>query len=183
MDLTTLIDRRIRYVLGDVAQSIAGAIAHNSLSGLTQGHPHTQYPRASGEDFFGCVLAKSSAQSIPSGTWTAMTWDKERVDTGNFHAGTSAYLVAPRAGLYVITAYIYFAANATGKRVALVNLLSPPTTITASSLPVALGGISTLLSAATIWYASQGSQFYVNVYQDSGVALEANGFFSIALLR
>lgn len=56
--------------------------------------------------------------SIANNTVTALTFNSERFDTGNFHSTSSntSRLTAPTAGLYLIDGSVRIAANSTGRR-------------------------------------------------------------------
>lgn len=62
--------------------------------------------------------------SINNATFTALTFDSERWDTGNFHSTSSntSRLTVPTAGLYDIGGSVVFAANATGMREAAIRV-------------------------------------------------------------
>lgn len=65
-----------------------------------------------------CVLTQTVAQSIASGTYTAITFDSETADYDNGHSTTTNpdRYTANTAGWYEVSGVVTFAANATGGR-------------------------------------------------------------------
>lgn len=70
--------------------------------------------------FVGCSLKKSANQSIANNTGTAITFDQENFDTDGFHStstNTSRITIpSGKAGYYLITGTLSYAANSTGGR-------------------------------------------------------------------
>jgi len=67
-----------------------------------------------------CRVYKSAeVQSINNGTFTAVVYDAEDFDTDSMHDNSTnnTRITVPSTGLYLITATVSFAANATGERV------------------------------------------------------------------
>src|SRR5690606_28924757 len=79
-------------------------------------------------------------------------------------------LTAPRTGRYLITATVQWATNAAGQRI--VSLLANGTTTLARDARLAGStGVIPVMTVTTIYQLSQGDYVTVNVYQDSGGAL------------
>lgn len=61
-------------------------------------------------------MRQSSAQSIPNGTWTELSWaNRTDVTTSGVTVGSSGFTVVV-PGVYQVSACVGFAANATGQR-------------------------------------------------------------------
>lgn len=65
-----------------------------------------------------CTVYQSTVQAVPSGTWTAITYDSESLDTDGFHSVVSntSRLTIVIAGTYRIDGLVAFVANSTGVR-------------------------------------------------------------------
>lgn len=113
---------------------------------------------------------QTSAQTLTTGTFTAITFDAEDVDSANGHStssNTSRY-TAQYAGWYFQSGGMTYAANATGRRInrTLVN--------GSSVISGSLSGIAG--NASLIGYALRGTKIFLNVndyvetfgFQDSG---------------
>lgn len=77
----------------------------------------------SGASFVGCSLYDTNnTQSISNGSNTALTWDSEHFDTDGFHSTSSntSRITIPsgKGGKYLFNGFSFYAANATGVRVA-----------------------------------------------------------------
>jgi hypothetical protein len=80
-------------------------------------------PAPSGASFVGCSLFDTSAtQTIATGTNVALTWDSESFDSDGFHSTSSntsrITIPAGKGGKYEFNGFSFYAANATGVRVA-----------------------------------------------------------------
>jgi len=163
MDLLSLIDRRVKLLLQNTAQSQAGQIDHNALRNLAVGHPHTQYPRDSGADVVGVVLSLSADTSIPTAAWTSVNWGVENLDTDNFHAGTNAYITIPYSGLYLVLVLACWAVNALGIRDIGLGAFY-------NAVP-AVSGTYTAHNLVVVNYYSAGATLTPTFYQNTGAAL------------
>lgn len=70
--------------------------------------PKSGYPR--------CVLSRSGAQALSTGTAEDISWTSEDLDQGGMYAGSGTDIVVPAGlgGLYLITAATLFVASASG---------------------------------------------------------------------
>lgn len=106
-----------------------------------------------------------------------ITWDLESFDIGGFHSGSSDQLVIPdgkTTGLWHLKTRIRWSANATGTRN--VVLSSNLATLASSTLPGLSGTVEQDMELSTLFYDPvPGTYFTVNVYQNSGVALNIIG--------
>ena len=76
-------------------------------------------PWASAPALSGCLVSKSTDQSIPTGaTFTILTFDTESYDTDAFHAPVTnnSRLTIPTTGFYILTGQITWATNTAGYR-------------------------------------------------------------------
>jgi len=115
---------------------------------------------------------RDTTQAIPNGIWTPISFNQERWDTDNIWVLTSpTRLTCRTAGLYHITGHVGFAANNNGWRqieVVLNALTSwgpqggPPKTT-----------YWTILTTTTQLYLQIGDYIELQVFQDSGGALNA----------
>lgn len=132
-----------------------------------------------------CRVMRDSAQSIPNEAFTPIEWPEEDWDSDAFHSTSSNKnrLVAPLDGLYIVTACVVFAGNATGLRsLQLVrNSVSPSKTATYAEASdkgqeapgVGAGGNAMAIHGQVPLKAGE----YVNaiVWQNSGGALNVMG--------
>jgi len=130
------------------------------------------------------VLRNSADETISNNTVTDVTWDTEDVDSGGIHSGTAA-TVSLSQGLYVMTAIISWAANATGDR--LIKITEGTTDIAFMQSSVEGSGASERQILSIIWPVPSGGQTYkVRVIQTSGGNLNVLGvrssYFMIAQL-
>jgi hypothetical protein len=126
---------------------------------------------------YGCRAYHSTTQSISNAVFTAVLFNSEDYDTGGFHStvtNTSRFTVPSGAGgLYLITANILFAANATGQRVLQVRLNGGSSGIAAiiGQQIVPSATYSSVVMVASILTLNAGDYVEVFAYQDSGGAL------------
>lgn len=130
----------------------------------------------------GCRAYNSAAISIPDAAWTALTFNSEYWDThdaaaSTFHSTSSntgrITIPAGRGGYYLFGASVEFAANATGRRgVRIVH--SVGATVFAESLEDATPSGAHALTIATLWSIAAAEYATVEVFQNSGGALNCN---------
>jgi hypothetical protein len=133
---------------------------------------------AGGSTFVGCQLEKiTTAQSLTNNTDTAVTFNSEVFDTDGFHDNSTnnSRITIPsgKAGKYLLTAQISFAANAAGVRVIKIfkngSILMLP-----SVIAPAPATDFTVINNTTLVDASVGDYFEVFALQSSGGALNLN---------
>ena len=124
--------------------------------------------------FVGCILYDSGGtQSISTGTWTAVTFDSESVDTDSYHSTSSntSRVTVPtgKAGKYRLTYNNQWPPNGTGVRT--LNIYKNGS----SSLycPEQIGNSSYYIGTSLTFTitAAVGDYFEVYVYQTSGGSL------------
>ena len=119
-----------------------------------------------------CQSRRSSIQSIPNATYTAIIWNEDAYDaTGLHNAGAnddSFYIKSP--GFYRIESSVLFDANATGGRLAKVEINgSDVSGSLMNSAPVAGQGTNAFTCATR--FLNSGDKIRILVYQNSGGAL------------
>jgi len=113
----------------------------------------------------------SSNTSIAHNTTTILTFNSEKWDTAGMHstAANTSRLTAIYAGLYDIKANVRWAANGTGTR--RTSIIRNGTGAIARQENGAKTGAGMRQIASTQWQMSTGDYVEVEVYQDSGGAL------------
>lgn len=159
------------WVGGDIEANTAGQIT--KATGATRNNvflPNHSWA-------LGARAFNSGAQSIPDAAETKLTFDSERWDTDDCHSTSvsSGRLTANTAGMYVISASIAFADNATGRRKVSIRW-NDATLIAQESQPASTAGDSTYMTVSTIYKMAAGDYVEVQVYQNSGGALNLGTF-------
>lgn len=110
--------------------------------------------------------------SIPNATVTVLTFNSERFDNDNIHdtSTNTSRLTCQTPGIYLITACVRFAANATGQRQAYIRL-NGSTIIAICTTNNTGASIATDIALATIYSLSATNYVELCVYQNSGAAL------------
>ena len=133
-----------------------------------------------GVEFRGALVYRTTNQSIPDSTWTAIQFDNEDYDTDNIHDNTAnnTRLVVPaRVTSIVLKANARFAASSTKVSC---RILKNGTTVMPGRVD-SQGG-STFNNSALIitprLVVSEGDYFEFQVYQYSGAALDVLGGYS-----
>lgn len=116
-------------------------------------------------------VANTVAQSIPTATATYVTFDTEQSDTdGMVNLGTANdRITVQTAGLYLVVALVDWQANNTGLRFCnIFRVGTPIATDRRAASNESEASLSALVPAVV------GEYFRLQVYQDSGVALNLN---------
>jgi hypothetical protein len=133
---------------------------------------------SSSSTFVGCQAEKiSSAQSLTNNTESAVTFNSEVFDTDGFHDNSTnnSRITIPsgKAGKYLLTAQISFAANATGARV--VKFKKNGSDFMLGNVIAAAPATDfTVINNSTLVNASVGDYFEVFALQSSGGSLNLN---------
>jgi hypothetical protein len=117
-------------------------------------------------------VTKSAAQSINSGSATALTWDTETFDTDSLHDNVTNNnrLTASVTGKWMVTAAVSFAANSTGYRQVKINKNN--TTDYAIAVSLNLGASDTPgVTVSDIVDLAAGDYVQIIAAQNSGGAL------------
>lgn len=116
----------------------------------------------------------STAQSLTSGTATALNFDSETFDTAGFHdtvTNPSRFTIpAGAAGTYVVVGGVGFAANATGTRAARIHVNGVVGAITSVEAD-RTAGLPTRLTVSDVLVLAAGDYVELAGYQLSGGAL------------
>jgi hypothetical protein len=107
--------------------------------------------------------------SLTTGTLTALTFNSERWDTGNFHSTSvnTGRLVAPTAGLYEIGGSVQFASNGTGTRDIRIRL-NGSTALAIDIWTAIAGGSVQPVQVTTVYQLAAGDYVELLAAQTSG---------------
>lgn len=113
------------------------------------------------------------AQSLPNNVFTALQFDSEVEDALGMHSTSASTdrLVAPVAGLYLVTASVAVSADATGVRVASIYKNGADRVATTQVQPVAGG--DTIINLGGVVRLAAGDDILVGLVQTSGGTLSA----------
>ena len=121
-------------------------------------------------------LRQTVAQSIPSGTFTGITFDVEDLDTDGGHSTSSntSRFTAPNAGWYFCSGGVGFSASATGQRGAAWAVNG--TTLNGTSVFVnASAAFTTIIAARSkLLYLNVSDYVELQALQNTGGALNTN---------
>ena len=137
------------------------------------GSAWTAVAAASSSSWVGCALYKTSAQSIPNITSTAVTYDSEYLDTNTFHSTSSntSRITIPsgKAGKYLVTANLQMS-NAISAQVVLFIMKNATQIVSSqypqSSINFSNGGTTVGVSAIVDCAVADYIELYA--YQGSG---------------
>ena len=120
-----------------------------------------------------CRAYNSSNISISSGSWTDLTFDSERFDTGNMHSVVSntGRLTAPEHGVYHLSGNVRFDQHNTGARGILIKLNG--TTDIAIEWPIPPNTTWDLsLQLSTVYELEADDYVELYAFQNSGGSLD-----------
>ncbi|MBV8083829.1 MAG: hypothetical protein JO247_03345 [Chloroflexi bacterium] len=126
-----------------------------------------------------CRVYATAPQTIPNAAQTALTFSAVRHDTMSgsapmWSASDPTHVVLRTPGVYVATACVEFAANATGQRVVgLYDTLSNQF-IAIDERQAVSGDTTDITVSSGPFYVPAASSFQVYAYQNSGAALAVN---------
>lgn len=148
-------------------------LTNDAISGQAYSYADTPqgYP-------FGTVairVERSTNQSIPDNTWTALSFDtiiteEKPATTGQWSSGSPTQLICRLPGCYLVNAHVRFAANATGARG--INLMKNGVGLT-STIIAAFSGQDPTIQSSTIVKLDTGDYIEAKAFQNSGAALDA----------
>lgn len=121
----------------------------------------------------GARVYNSGDTSINHATATSLTFDTQRYDTDGIHSliANTSRLTCQTAGKYVINGNIRWAANAVGSRIIIINL-NGITGIAQIIINTTIGAAKTDMNITTIYDLAVSDYVELQVYQDSGGALD-----------
>lgn len=119
-----------------------------------------------------CRVYRTTDQSIPNNTQTAITFDAERHDTDGLHSTVSntGRVTITTAGVYQLTGSAHFAGNATGYRELAIRL-NGATLITRARELSPTAAVGAALNVSTAYNLGAGDYVEMTVHQTSGGAL------------
>ena len=124
---------------------------------------------------------RDTSQSIPGGTYTAVSFSHvDRDDAGFWDNGTPTRLTIPKAGWYMVGGCANFATAAGGYRRVLVRLNGSTYEIHDSRAPVATS--ATIVPVAGLLYLDAGDYLELYVFQTTGAALNIQATDSAPVL-
>lgn len=123
-----------------------------------------------------CRVYRASAQSIPSGSQTALSFTTVRHDTMTavdpmWAAADPTHVAVRTPGLYIATACVEFAANATGERTVAILDTASNQLIAVEERNAVTADSTNITCTSGPFYAPAASSFQVLVFQNSGAAL------------
>jgi hypothetical protein len=128
------------------------------------------------------IVTRSSGQAISHSTVTALTWNIDVYDSGGLHdtASNLALLVAPIAGLYLVTLWLWWDPGTVGERFATILLQS--TTPIGSSRINNVAGTYTEQTVTAYTRMTAGQYVSASCHQTNGGQLQvrADSRFSMA---
>lgn len=132
-----------------------------------------------------CSAYHSTTQSIPDNAFTAVVFDTDEYNIGGFHStvsNTSRFPV-PSSGHFMVSAIVSFRGNATGQRI--IKLVKTGADFPGNGYILGNTGavFDTGLSFTVGINAIAGDYFEVQVYQNSGGALNIGGTLSYVQSR
>lgn len=121
-----------------------------------------------------CYVTGTAVQSIPNAANTVLLWSFNSIDNQGLHSTTTDTdkIYIKEAGIYRISAQFTFAANATGVRQARILKNGSALNRTTVTVPVSSASITSTMHSAIVNSAVPGDYFSVDVYQNSGGALD-----------
>ncbi|HEY8693320.1 MAG TPA: hypothetical protein VIR57_11330 [Chloroflexota bacterium] len=126
-----------------------------------------------------CRVYRTSAQSIPNGNQTVLSFTTARHDTMSainpmWTVGDPTHLIVRTPGIYIATACVEFAANGAGERtVAIFDTASNQFFAIEERVPVGADSTDITCSSGP-FYVPAASSLQVYVFQNSGAALNVN---------
>lgn len=118
----------------------------------------------------GVIALRTTAQSIPNNTSTAISWDSEEFDNSSMITPTSSTITVQADGVYTITAEGAFAANATGIR-GLEIVINGGSAAGGAYVTTVGAGVSHRIIYANDYLLAASDTVQINAFQTSGGAL------------
>jgi hypothetical protein len=149
------------------------SLANATISG--QAYSYAENPQNYPFSTVAIRVERSTNQSIPNATWTALSFDaiiteEKPATTSQWSSGSPTRLICRLPGYYLVNAHVRFAANATGARG--INLMKNGVGLT-STIIAAFSGQDPNIQCSTIVKLDTGDYIETKCYQNSGAALNA----------
>ncbi|MBN2778649.1 MAG: hypothetical protein JXR36_13470 [Bacteroidales bacterium] len=152
-----------------------GVIKSNSLI-----HSTLSYP-------FGAEVIRTSTLSVPTSVWTTISWNSQLFDnvpsgySEMWYSGTPGRVTIQYSGVYLVNAYIRFVANGTGYRAMRITVDAGESVRVFE--PNVSGTYDHSLNLTTLNYFAAGSFIQVDLWQNSGVTLNAIATGILSVVR
>lgn len=162
-------------------KAIGDAIAASDWNTYIRDNLADHEARLGGQSFSGCLLTRTTNQSIPDATLTNVTWTAETVDQGGWFPSSGTTVTVPAGALpsgytYVLVqmaCQLYWDGNAAGtRRILFLQNGSEVQTLYLSPPSTAMMGMPL---TSMLLRAVPGDTFSVQVSQTSGGALNLLG--------
>ena len=166
------------YTSGNTIVTVTGgsdyALANENISG--QAYSYADAPQGYPFKDIHIDVVRTTAQSIPDNSWTAISFDTIRSEekpatSSQWSSGSPTRLTCRLPGRYLIVASVRFAGNSTGGRG--INIKVNGAWKMAVLVPPP-GTLETIISISDIISLQTDDYVEVFVYQNSGAALNAN---------
>lgn len=169
------------YVSGDVVTY--NGVTYLAVNPSTGQTPPTVAPGA-GTPSPQAKAQRGTVLSVATGTLVAVPLDTELYDTDNIHDNVTnnTRLTCRTAGTYIVSAYAQFAANATGLRLAQLNVNGNLLTADRRNTVSTAGHPSELSLSAEVQLAV-GDYIELIVYHEAGVALNVAAGAALSMAR
>ena len=162
----------------DTTVTITGGSDYTLASATISGQAYSYADAPQGYPFkdIHIDVVRTTAQSIPDNSWTAISFDTIRSEekpatSSQWSSGSPTHLTCRLPGRYLIVASVRFAGNATGSRG--INIKVNGAWKMAVLIPPP-GTLETIISVNDIIGLQTDDYVEVFVYQNSGVALNAD---------
>jgi hypothetical protein len=140
-----------------------------------------------------CRVYRASAQSIPNGSQTILSFSAARHDTMSainpmWTLADPTHVFVRTAGVYMATACVEFATNAVGERGVAIFDTASNQFIAIEERSAVSGDSTDITCSSGAFYVAAASSFQVYVFQTSGVALNVDSGaaytpeFSVAMI-
>jgi hypothetical protein len=121
----------------------------------------------------GCIVRRTTTQSITNTTFTSISFNSEIADNDSMFAATSTDITIQHDGYYLAVYGIDWATNTTGTRV--INILQNAVAIPAGNKELPAGGTGNHKdTGAVVFTAVTTDVIRMEVWQDSGGALNVD---------
>lgn len=160
------------------AQTIGGIKTFTSIPVLPASDPASDnqavrkaYVDALASKFSGCMVRRTSNQSISNGTPNLVTWQTALYDTDSYwSAGDATKILIPVDGLYQIMANVTFEANATGTRAFVIQVNGDSSDYVLRPRGAATNAGEWAFYGSTNVILHENDYLEMTVYQNSGAA-------------
>lgn len=130
----------------------------------------------------GAAVYRSAVQTIPTTTWTTLSFSAAYYNTDNTWAVASPTLLRVRTpGLYIVTAFLDYVPNATGVRY--LEIAYNATSAGYVSISATPAGFGAGLSHSVLISLVENDYLYVRTFQNSGGDLNVAAYARFSMAR